>query len=86
MTFYLKIYIQHTEITGGLTMQGRRDPITEKWMLDDGTEMTFFDWNVAQNQPNIGVNEHFIYLRVQRQCKWNDIGSTARPFICELQL
>jgi len=55
-------------------------------MFDDGTEMTFFDWNVAQNQPNNGLNEHFIYLREQRQSKWNDIGSTARPFICELQL
>jgi hypothetical protein len=54
-------------------------------MFDDGTEMTFFDWNTAEHQPN-GGNEIYLYLRKQVQCKWHDIGSNARPFICEIQL
>ena len=55
-------------------------------MFDDGTEMTFFDWNTAENQPNKGGREIYIYLRTQVQCKLNDIGSSTRPFICEIQL
>lgn len=55
-------------------------------MFDDGTEMTFFDWNTAHGQPNKGRRDIYLYLREQEQCKWHDVNSTVRPFICELQL
>jgi hypothetical protein len=55
-------------------------------MFDDGTEMTFFDWNVAQNQPDNIPSDVYLYLREQKLCKWHDIYSSSRPFICEIQL
>jgi hypothetical protein len=34
-------------------------------MFDDGTEMTFFAWNVAQNQPDNIPSDVYLYLREQ---------------------
>ena len=66
-------------------IQGHKDQLTMKWMFDDGTEMTFFDWNTGQ--PNNGPADYYLYFRAQEQCKWHDdFGGTVRPFICELQL
>ena len=55
-------------------------------MFDDGTEMTFFDWSIVENEPSNIKGEFYLYIHDQFQYKWHDVGKSYRPFICEIQL
>jgi len=68
-------------ITGNGIWLGMTDKVKEgKWILSDGTEMGYTNWN--DGEPNNAGGEHCVEMKDNG--KWNDIPCTDRsyPFAC----
>ena len=57
--------------------------ISSKWLYDDGSVMTYFDWNAGEGNNN----EEYIAIHPSHDCLWHDIPSSfQKSFLCEIQL
>ncbi|CAC5375454.1 LAYN [Mytilus coruscus] len=70
-------------VNANVTVQGIKNS-ANKWLFDDGTLMTYFNWNAYEGQPNNGTSELYIYIKSSKQCQWHDIGLYENPFLCEI--
>ncbi|XP_063399715.1 uncharacterized protein LOC134684358 [Mytilus trossulus] len=70
-------------VTDDVIVQGTKDS-QDRWLFDDGTPMTYFNWNSPDGQPNNGPTERYIHIKSSNQCLWNDFGSAERQFLCQI--
>ncbi|CAC5382240.1 unnamed protein product [Mytilus coruscus] len=68
-------------------IQGNNDNPQFNYQFDDGSEMTYFNWDTEYSQPEQPTIDHFIVLRRDRFYKWHDVWKVRSDlqciFICE---
>ncbi|XP_063401736.1 uncharacterized protein LOC134685688 [Mytilus trossulus] len=65
---------------GEVWIQGLLDNTsgTSVWKYNDGTEMTYFNWNSALNQPQLTPGEIYVLIRKSQGYRWHDGHAFAR--------
>jgi len=78
----LFFYLSGQFLVNSVRIQGAR--INDIWKLDDGSSMTYFNWNTWFGQPG---SDNFISVKKFLGCKWHALSDTVTSsFLCEIPL